>query len=263
MKEIIKLTIKGVVKDRIFIVILCGLLLYFAVPVFGMLSMKNVAEISVTLSLTLNSFLLLLLSILGGVSTIWRDIEKKQLYTLLSTPITRNDYLLGRFSGFTIIMASIAALNLAITIIVSLIAIKYGGMETKFSLFNLMWAFLFSFMKFTLVLAFCFFFSTFSSSFFLPFFATIVIYLLGNASQGIYDAIFLTKEIDYPEYFKFMIKFLHFILPNLSSFDLTVYASYGINIELKRLVYPMIYFAVYLSLLIISSLIIFNKKNVQ
>ncbi len=263
MKEVIKLTIKSVIKDRIFIVILCGLLIYVAVPVFGMLSIKNVLEISLTLSLSLNSFILLLLSILGGVSTIWRDIEKKQIYTLLSTPISRTNYFLGRFTGFSIIMFFVSLINLLITLLIYFITIKYAVTETKLSLLNLTWAFLLSFLKFVLLLGFCFFFSTFSTSFFLPFFATIAIYLLGNASQGIYDAIFLAKEIDYPEYFKFIIRLLYFILPNFSSFDLTVYVSYGIELEMKRLVYTVSYFAVYFSIILSSSIIIFNKKNLQ
>ncbi len=262
MKEIFVLTIKSVFRDRVFLIITGSLILYLAVPVFGLLSMKNVFEISVTLSLTLNSFILLMLSILGGVATVWRDMEKKYVYTLLSIPLSREAYILGRFFGFSLIMLFFTLLNFLITLAISSITAKVVS-DVTFSALILFIAFFLSYLKFTLLMMICFLFSVVSTSFFLPFFATIAIFLLGNASQGIYDAIFLAKEVDYPEFFKILIKILYFILPNLSTFDFTIYASYGIDLEVKKFFLAVVYFLLYFLIVLSGTLIIFKKKNLQ
>lgn len=262
MKNIFKLTISGVLRDRVFIVIIASICLYLFVPIFSFLNMREIKETSITLSLTLNSFILLLLSILGGVSTIWRDIEKKHLYTLLSHPVSRTGYFLGRFFGFAFIMLVITVLNFLIAFLLAFASYKISNHIMMPSFYNLFIAFFFSFLKFTMVMAFCFLFSTFSTSFFLPFFVTIAIYLVGNASQNIYDFVVLSKDTEYPKIFVSIIKIIHFLLPNLSSFDFTIFAAYGIPIELRGVLFTLFYFIVYITIVLTLSLVIFNKKDI-
>lgn len=261
MKNIFKLTISGVYRDRVFILIAASIFLYLFVPIFSFLGMREIKETSITLSLTLNSFILLLLSILGGVSTIWRDIEKKYLYTLLSNPIGRVDYVLGRFFGFSFIMLVITLLNFLMALIISFASYKLAQDVQPPSFFNLFFAFMFSFLKFIMIMAFCFLFSTFSTSFFMPFFMTVIIFLIGNASQGIYDFVVLSSYVDYPQIFKVAIKIVHFLLPNLSGFDFTIFAAYGIAVDVKTIFFTLLYFVFYTAILLTLSLVIFNKKD--
>lgn len=262
MKDIFKFTIKEILKNRTFVVIVASSGLYIFVPVLSFLSMREIKETIITLSLTLNSFIFLLLSVLGGISTIWHDIEKKRLYTLLSQPIGRTSYFLGRFLGFSSIMVALTTFNFIATIIISLLSYKITGDQVMPNFFNIFLAFFFSVLKFILVMSFGFLFSTFSTTFFMPFFATIFIFILGNASQGIYDFVILSKDIDYPKFFKLIIEFIHLWLPNLSSFDFTIAASYNLLIDMKTILLTLIYFFAYLTIVLSFSLVIFNKKDI-
>lgn len=261
MKNIFKLTISGVYRDRVFILISASIFLYLFVPIFSFLSMREIKETSITLSLTLNSFILLLLAILGGVSTIWRDIEKRHLYTLLSNPVSRVDYFLGRFFGFSFIMFVITLFNFLVALIVSFVSYKLAQDLQPPSFLNLFLAFIFSFFKFIMIMAFCFLFSAFSTSFFMPFFMTVIIFLIGNASQGIYDFVVLSSDVEYPQVFKLAIKIIHFLLPNLSSFDFTIFAAYGLTFSVKTIIFTLLYFIFYTTILLTLSLTIFNKKD--
>jgi ABC-type transport system involved in multi-copper enzyme maturation permease subunit len=212
------------------------------------------------MSLTINSFILLFLAVFGGVATIWRDIERKHTYTILSYPIERYSYFLGRFIGFAVIMLIISIINFLISIVV----IKIGAASYKSEL-PIVWssislAFFMSYLKYILLMAFGFFFSAFSTSFFTPFFSTIAVYVAGNASQGIYDYIINAGD-KYSSLFKSVIKVIYLIFPNFSSFDFTAYATYALKVDANAVYMSLIYFVIYLLIVFSLSIIIFNKRD--
>ncbi|WP_022670404.1 ABC transporter permease [Hippea alviniae] len=261
MLTIISLTFKSAFKDRIGIVILSMVLLYIIVPVFSSFSMRQLQEVSITMSITLNSFILLLLAIFGSVATVFRDIERKFVYTLLSHPLKRSDYFIGRFIGFALAMLVVLVINF----VLSVISIKICASMYK-SRLPLLWsniaiAFIFSYLQYLLLMAFGFLFASFATSFFMPFFATIATFIAGNASQGIYDYIFHSASKEYSELFKGIIKVVYYVLPNFSSFDFSAYAAYALKISSTQLINSLMYFALYFTIVISVALIVFNKRD--
>ncbi len=262
MKNIIFLTLKSTIKDRIFLIILSMILLFASVPVFSSFSMRQVQEIAITMSITLNSFILLFLAIFGGVATIWRDIERKHTYTILSYPIERYSYFLGRFFGFVIIMFVITVLNFLISSIMIKIAAATYKSQLPIVWSSIALAYFMSFLKYVLLMAFGFFFSAFSTSFFTPFFSTIAVYFAGNASQGIYD--YVLKSADkYSSLFKSIIKVIYVIFPNFSSFDFTAYATYALPLNINSVLITLIYFIIYLSIVCSFAILVFNKRDMM
>ncbi|MDY0302111.1 MAG: ABC transporter permease, partial [Trichlorobacter sp.] len=61
MRDIILITLKGIFRDRVFQGILVLGILFLFIPSAASLSMRQVTELSITLSLSLISFILLLL----------------------------------------------------------------------------------------------------------------------------------------------------------------------------------------------------------
>ncbi len=261
MLTIISLTFKNTFKDRIGIIILSMVLLYIIVPVFSSFSMRQLQEISITMSITINSFILLLLAIFGSIATVFRDVERKFVYTLLSHPLKRSDYFMGRFIGFAFVMLVVLISNF----VLSVISIKICAAMYK-SRLPLLWGnvaitFVFSYLQYLLLMAFGFLFASFATSFFIPFFATIAIFITGNASQGIYDYIFHSASKEYSELFKVIIKAIYYILPNFSSFDFTVHAAYALKISSNQLINSFVYFILYFTIVMSVALIIFNRRD--
>ena len=261
MLAIISLTFKNAFKDRIGIIILSMVLLYIIVPVFSSFSMRQLQEVSITMSITLNSFILLLLAIFGSVATVFRDVERKFVYTLLSHPLKRSDYFIGRFIGFALVMLVVLIINF----VLSVISIKICAAMYK-SRLPLLWgniaiAFAFSYLQYLLLMAFGFLFASFATSFFMPFFATIATFIAGNASQGIYDYIFHSASKEYSELFKVIIKAIYYVLPNFSSFDFTAHAAYALKISSTQLINSFVYFVLYFTIVMSIALIIFNRRD--
>ncbi len=257
---LIKFTLKSHIYDRMFIIILTMISFYAFIPVISYFSMRQLQEISITMSLTLNSFILLLMAIFGGTITIWRDIERKYTYTVVSYPISRTNYFLQRFFAIILILLIITTLNA----VFGYFSIKFSAGIYKSDL-PLQWdkvfiAYFMSFLKYALLLAFTFFFASFATSFFTPIFMTIGVYLVGNASQGIYD--FVMKEGDkFNIFIKKTVAFAYYVFPNFSSFDYTAYASYSLPFEEGMLLKTLVYFIIYLSILLVASIIIINRRD--
>lgn len=261
MFEITRLTVKTTIRDRIFIIIASSIAIYLFIPVISAVSMRQTQEVSITLALSLNSLILLFLGIMGGVATLWKDIEKKYIYTLLSHPVSRERYLIERYLGFLIIMFLVSIINFFF----AAVAVKISSTLTNPSLMikwsNIFFAFFMTYLKYSLLISVGFLFAVLSTSFFVPFFVTILLYLAGNASQGIYDFVVLGPDSVYGDFFKLIIKLIYFILPNFSLFDLTPHASYSLEINYTSLTYTVFYFLIYTSLVLLSAVVCFKKRD--
>ncbi|HCB31456.1 MAG TPA: hypothetical protein DEP50_12775, partial [Acinetobacter lwoffii] len=76
MISILQITLKGIFRDRIFQGIMALAVLFLLIPFAASLSMRQTTELSITLSLSLISFIMLLLAVFLGATSIWKDIER-------------------------------------------------------------------------------------------------------------------------------------------------------------------------------------------
>ncbi len=257
---LMKLTIKHLVFDRIFLVIASLILLFAFVPVFSYFSMRQLQEISITMSLTLNSFILLLVTLFGGTLVIWRDIERKYTFTVLSYPITRTNYFFSKFISLVAILFIISSVDFVASSIVIKITSTFYKSSLPIVWFSIFMAFVMELLKYSLLLGFIFLFASFSTSFFTPVFSTIAVFIAGNASQGIYDYI-MKGSNELSHITKIAAKIVYYILPNFSSFDLIAYATYALPLHYKSIVITFVYFALYLGIILSLGVFIFNKRD--
>ena len=261
MNKFAKLTIKALVRERGFFIIASLCLLFLCVPVFSSFSMRQCQEVGISMCLTINSFMLLILTIFSGISTMWKDIEKKTVYTLLSYPVARSEYLLGRFLGCGMLLLIITIFDIIISIpIIKACAGMYkSSLPIKWS--TIIVAYFMSLLKYILLLSISFVAISISTSFFTPFFITIASYIGGNSIQSIYDYIFKEASKNYPFWFKKIVKLIYYVMPNFSSFDLTAYAAYSLKVNLYSVGITCLYATVYSTVMLSLSCIIFSKRD--
>lgn len=263
MISVFYVTLKGVFRDRTFQGIALPALLLLFIPAVSSLSMRQVTELSITLSLSLMSFVLLLLALfLGGVS-LWKDIERKYSYSVLGLPIKRSEYLLGKFAGIAVFLLIVALLLWVVTSLVVFYASGLYPSERPVAWGNIFLAVFFDLLKYMLLVAIAFLFSTVSTSFFLPIFGTISIFLVGSATQEAYDFIHTPTGQKLPELTKIVAKVLYYVLPNFSAFDLKINAIYGIAIAGKGLLLTAGYFMVYCAIVLFLAITIFSRRELN
>jgi len=262
LKNLLYVTLKWALRDRIFHAVLgVEVVLFLLVPTFSLFSMRQIQELSITLSLSIISFTLLILATLLGASTVWRDIERRYAASVLTLPAPRSAFIIGKFAGTAIILL-FTAVSLGL---VSALAIKISSLQYPSEL-SINWLNIFSSvftdaLKYILLAALATFFSTISTSFFLPIFGTISAYLAGNVSQEVFEYITGNSAHSIHPLFRILVRGLYYILPNFSAFNLKVNAIYGLPISFYGLALTVIYFIVYTSIVLTLSIIIFKRRE--
>ena len=260
----VQLTLRWAIRDRLFYAVLgVALVMLLLVPVFSSFSMRQVQELSITLSLSVINLILIVVAVLLGTSTIWREIEKKYTASVLTLPLSRSSYLLGKFVGVSLfLLLTLLVLGTVSLIIISISAAGYPS-EIPIPWFNLFSAYFFILLKSILIASFAIFFSTVGTSFFLPFFSTFAIYLAGSGSQEVFEYITgkygetispLTVEAA---------RIVYYVLPNLASFDLQVYAIYGLELPVAHIGMVVVYFIVYTSIMLFLALWTYNRRQLS
>ncbi len=156
-----------------------------------------------------------LITIFISASVVPTEVENKVVYTVLSKPVRRFQYLLGKFIGVQLIVL----INLALMGGLFFIAlyIKQGIWPTL-----LLWSILLTYFQFIIVSAFTFAVSCTATSAVLPTIAGLFIYVTGNLTEYLKDVYdrsaqtdqFLDAAVGYIAYG------LYHVLPNLKLFSL-------------------------------------------
>jgi len=262
MKKIISITLKGIVRDRVFQGIMMLAAVFLFIPSAASLSMRQITELSMTLSLSLISFILLLLSVFLGATSIWKDIERRYTFSVLSLPMSRTTYLLGRFLG-------IAMFLLFTSVCLGVMAV--GVIKFSSTLYPpdraILWtalcaAIMFSAFKYILLVAVAMLLSTVSTSFFLPVFGTICTFMAGNITQQVYDYLQTpSAENAVAPLVRQAASVFYYLLPNLSAFDLKVNAIYAIPPDMGSLAVTLGYFVIYTAVLLAIGAILLGRRE--
>jgi len=155
-----------------------------------------------------------LITIFVSASVVPSEIENKVIYTVLSKPVRRIQYLIGKFTGVQLTIL----LNLILMGGLFFLALwaREGVPPTL-----LLWALMLMFFEFLILSAFTFAVSCTSSSSVLPTIAGLFIYITGNLTEYLNDvAVRAANGTPTEQLIGQVAKVLHNILPNLQNFSL-------------------------------------------
>lgn len=178
------------------------------------IDLKLIKDICVT---TISIFGMLI-TIFISASVVPNEVENKVIYTVLSKPVRRIQYLLGKFMGVQMIV--LANLLLMAGLFFAAIWIKQGVMPKL-----LLWSVMLTYFEFLVVSAFTFAVSCTSTSAVLPTIAGLFIYMTGNLTEYLKDVNNRSRES--AEFFQRFVgqtaEWLYNILPNLQKFSIKNY----------------------------------------
>ena len=156
-----------------------------------------------------------LITIFISASVVPNEVENKVIYTVLSKPVRRFQYLLGKFAGVQLIVI----LNLALMAGLFFVALylKERIMPTL-----LLWSTLLTYFEFLIVSAFTFALSCAATSAVLPTIAGLFIYITGNLTEYLKDVFVRAgqTELWIDKMIGYISLGLYELLPNLQNFSL-------------------------------------------
>lgn len=262
MATFLVLNLRWIIRDRILQALAAvSLFLVLLVPAISSFSMRQTQELGITLSLSFVSFALLIFALSLGSTIVWRDIERRYTYSVLSVPLDRSSYILAKFAAVSIFLVTAALLiGVCSYIAIFISSLQYPSqVPVQWGMIAL--AIVMDTLKFMLLAAIAILVTTISTSFFMPFFTSIAIFLAGSASQEVYDFVISDNGAKLALPVRYMAKCVYFILPNFSSFNFKLQAIYPIPFDPIQISYVTAYFIVYTAVTLSAAVWIFSRRE--
>jgi len=259
------ITFKEGIRNRaIYGIFLLALLLFAANFLICGMIMQEVGKVAVDVALSAVSFSGLLLVLFVGINLLAKDLDRRTIYMVLARPISRRQYIRGKFIGMSLlIMTSIASLGSCAILSIYSVKWAFPNYFPRFAWGPVLWALALITMMLILLSALTFLFASFTTSSFVTLILTVVSYLIGHGVAAIKALVEApeTVGIEVSATTVRLVKGAYYLFPNLSLFDIKVQAAHNLPVSCNYLAGTLGYGMVYSALAITLAGMIFSRKE--
>jgi ABC-type transport system involved in multi-copper enzyme maturation permease subunit len=248
---IAKNTIKETVRDRILLsalFVIVGIILFTLF--IGSISLDQSTRIIIDFSITAIYLLQIFVAIFIGSMLMYKEIERKTFYLILTKPINRGAILIGKCIGLTIT-------TLLVSLISTLVLIIILYMRNDIShILPIIASVLLSTFESLILILLSIVFSSITSPI-MASIATVSMYFIGHAGP-LFQRIFMTT--DYP-IVAYILRAVYYTMPNLEKFNIRNDIVYTTDVSLPLLATSVLYALAYSAFILFIAHSIFKKKD--
>src|SRR5262245_47587474 len=250
-----KNTFREAARDKILYSLLffAILLILFAV-VLGQLSLHEEIRLVTDVGLGGISLFSVIIAIFVGASLVYKELDRKTVFTILAKPLYRHEFILGKFVGMTLVLAVLVAIMAGFLAFV----LAAEGADLGPALWK---AVVLLYVEVVVVTAVAVLFSSFSTPFLSAFF-TLGIFVLGRSAPEI------RLVADRMGAFKLVLRALAAVLPDLHLFFVSGQAIGGEHVTVHEQYVDWWYVVVtsgyglgYAALLLLAAALIFRRRD--
>lgn len=245
-------TFKETIRNRILLnILLFAVGLIFLSLVLGDWSLGHQEKVIKDFGLAAMSIFGLLIAIFIGIRLVVQEMEQRTIYAILSKPLHRWEFVLGKYLG----LACTLGLNVLLMFVALLIVNGIGEGRIDLALLP---AVVLIFIEILLIVAFSLFFSTLTSPTLAAFF-TITVYIVGHTTA------FLREYVQvYPDRgFHWLFKAIYYVMPNLENLNLKMAAVEHLKISPSTIGFGLLYGLCYLTFILLLTMVIFEQKDIK
>lgn len=245
-------TFKEAARNKIYyLLIVFGILFAFSSKLISLLTIGDKIKVMKDVGLASIHFFSALIAIFTGINLVFKEIEKKTIFYIISKPIHRSSFILGKFLGLAMTLL-VALISMALIFFLFLFLLT-GEMDGK------LWIYFFMlYLELLLIISLTMVFSAFSTPILSSIF-TICLYLIGHVLWTFHE--FEGKITGMVT--KYLAYFFYYLLPNLAKFNLKNALVLNADIDPQLIFSASVYGVLYISALLVLSIMIFNKKEFQ
>src|SRR5688572_15890880 len=251
------------VRDRVpYSMVIFAALLMAASYLISQLTAGQDLKIIKDLGLAAIAIFGLLIAVFIGIGLVSKEVERKSVYGLLTKPITRSGFVVGKYAGLILTLAvNITAMTVAFYAVlyymhVSAAESTRAAWEAPAVDPRLLIATLLIFAELAVVTAVALFFSTFSSPL-LAMVLTLGLWIAGHFNADLRN---FENVVDAPVAV-WVAKFLYYVLPNLAPFDIKAEVVHGIPVAMRHVALTLLYAVVYAGMLLVGAIAIFRRRD--
>lgn len=250
---IAKQTLEDMLRRKILLILLIVALGMIALgPSVGFLSPRESSVVLRSMGLAVILIAGLLITILSGIQVIPTEVERRTIYTVLSKPVQRYEFVLGKFLGgiFTVFVM-IAAMGIVFLGVLA-------WQERHFAP-DMLKGVLLTFFQMMLLGAMAIFFSTFATPV-VNFFLSFSLFIVGNMS-AVTESLTSNKN----PVTRILASVVHFLIPNFGNFNIQnklIHPEVTISNETVFIVQNIVYALIYSAVLLILAILVFDRREV-
>ncbi len=246
-------TFRESVRDRVLYNLILFVLILVAASVFvSELSLDMESQFTAALGLSVMLVFGALIAVFIGVGLVYKEIDKRTIYNLLSKPVRRQEFVVGKYLGLcmTLLVNStvmVAGTELALLYVNrGLAPIELAALPAAYLIY----------LELTLLVGIAIMFSSFTTPMLAALFS-FAAYVIGQFSGDLRQAAQLSDAAPV----RALLTALYYLLPNLSNFGFIAQASHGRVPSMAVALRATVYAAIYIGILLSASALIFQRRN--
>lgn len=248
-------TFREAVRDRVlYNLVFFALLLIATAILVGQISIGIETIVLISLGLSAISIIGLLIAIFTGVGLVSKEIEKRTLYALLSKPVRRWEFLVGKFGGLVLTLTvntAAMAIGLSLALLYLKHALQYGDVVVFIAVYFIL-------LKLAIVVALALLFSCFTSQ------LLAILFTASLYAAGLF--ISQMRNLDGSRVgpaVKAFFSGVSYVLPNFQNFDVMAAATHGRAIPAVLIFHNTLYAVLYCTIVLSAAAVVFSRRNLK
>lgn len=247
-------TFREAVRDRVlYNLVFFALLIVGSALLFGQISVGIHLIVLVNLGLTAISLFGVVIAIFIGIGLVSKEIDKRTLYTVLSRPVRRWEFILGKFFG----LVGTLVVNTVFMAIGFFAAVLYLARHFQHSDLYLLVAIYFIVLQFLIVTAVALLFSSFSSPLLSAVFA-FALFIIGSFAEDLRAFAALAHG---PA--RWVASGAAYLVPNFSALNVISSVAHQQPVAHSLVAYNSAYALLYATFAICAAALIFEYRNLK
>ena len=247
-------TFREAVRDRVlYNLIFFALLLVGAALLFGQISIGIQRIVLISLGLTAISIFGVAIAIFIGIGLVSKEMEKKTLYTILSRPVRRWEFIVGKFGG------------LAWTLVVNTFFMAVGFFAALLLLVHrfqradgwLLVAIYFIILEFVVITALTLLFSTFSSPV-LSAVMALALFVIGTFAADLRAFAAMSHGVT-----RVFATLAAYVVPNFASLNIISSVAHSQPVTASLILYNTVYTLLYAAAAVCGAILVFEYRNLK
>jgi ABC-type transport system involved in multi-copper enzyme maturation permease subunit len=248
-------TFKEAVRDKVlYNLIVFALLMIGSAILFSTISVGIQPIIVVDLGLSSISVFGLMMAIFIGIGLVSKEIERRTIYQVLSKPVRRFEFIIGKYLGLILTLL----VNTSIMTAGFYLALIYQKRGLSLDDVGPVATIYFILLQLAMVVGLAVFFSTISTPILSAVF-TLSVYVIGH----LLSEMRWLGQISGSGVVHGVTSALYYLLPNFSNFDFITQTAHGERISGVLLVSNSLYALLYVTVLISASILIFEDRDLK
>jgi len=247
-------TFREAVRDRVlYNLIAFALLMSGAAILVGQISIDIERLVVINLGLTAVSLFGMVIAIFIGIGLVSKEIEKRTLYTVLSRPVRRWEFIVGKFFG----LAGTLVVNTFFMAIGVFAALLYVSHRFQGSDGWVLVALYFLILQFLIITALALLFSSFSSPLMAAVFA-FALFVIGSFAEDLRGFAAMTQGVT-----RWLATGAAYLVPNFSALNVISSVAHEQPVAGQLVLFNTLYALIYAAMALCGAVLIFERRNLK